>query len=185
MRYYIYMSIFIFAVFIYGTDMKLNSLAEGRNLFYLSVENKQALKKAEKIFQQLQNNDSLSGRATVYLGALMSIRGKHALLPIHKYNKALKGLELMDSGILMNPIDIESRFIRGMTCFHLPFFFKRSDTAKEDFDFVMTHLSGHFEEYDKDLIDNVIRYFKENLDLSENDIKLLDQVKLELNKNEI
>lgn len=185
MKFHNYIIIFLLIATLSGTTNDRVSLADGRNLFYSSVDNKNDLKKAELIFQQLQHIDSLSGRATVYLGALMSIRGKHALLPINKYKKAIKGLEIMDSGILMNPVDIESRFIRGMTCFHLPFFFKRSDTAKEDFDFVMTHLSEHFHEYDKALIQNVVRYFKENLKLSDNDRKILNQVESDLNKHEI
>ncbi len=157
-----------------------NALKKGRNLFYASIDDKNLVYDAEAIFKELQKSDSLSGQATVYLGALMSIRGKHAFLPMQKYTRAKKGLAIMDEGIQQDSTDIESRFIRGMTCYHLPFFFGRGDTAREDFNFVMTHIADNFGHYDKEMILNVISFFKENLEWSESDQKLLRNVETEL-----
>ena len=106
------------------------------------------------------------GRATVYIGALKALEGKHALFPMTKYKRAVKGLEIMDKGVAIHPEDIESLFIRGSTCYFMPFFFKRSETAQQDFQSLIRLLPENHMQYPDWLVNNVIDFLFQYADMT-------------------
>ncbi len=161
-----------------GMDMSSDSLlTQGRILFYKSVEDKSHIDSAKVIFSTLVSFDSLAGRATTYLGGLRALDAKYAIVPTTKLARANEGLDTMDRGIAMAPSDIESRFIRGMTCFYLPFFFGRKGTAREDFAYIINHLPETHSFYDRKTVLNVIQFLEENIDLTETERQRLELIK--------
>lgn len=120
------------------------------------------------------------GLAEVYLGALIALEGKHAWLPITKYRRTLAGLEAMDRGIALAPDNIEARFIRGMTCYHLPFFFRRNHTFREDFRATVGLLESGFRDYDPATIWNVVSFLEASGELTEAQAEIIERVRRRL-----
>jgi hypothetical protein len=159
-------------------------LTAARNLFYLSVEDQKHLDSAIVSFQSLSRLSQIdSGLGTTYIGALHSLKGKHAFWPREKLRWVNQGLKMMDEGILRSPDDIEARFIRGTTCFYLPFFFKRQETAQADFKQIILLLPALYQEYDMQLIFNVIDFLEKNTQLTAMERNQLSNMKNSLKLN--
>lgn len=159
--------IVVFFLF-HSTSFATNiDLSEGRNLFYLSVEKKEYIDSAIVIFNKLNCYSQVEeGLVNTYIGALYSLKGKYALWPREKLRWVDRGLKMMDEGILQSPNNIEARFIRGTTCFYLPFFFKRQETAHADFKQITLLLPTLYHQYDSQLILNVIDFLEKNAQLN-------------------
>jgi len=155
-------------------------LSQGRLLFYQSLDQESKIEPAEALFEQIAGSAEYGARAKTYLGALTAIRGKHSFWPHKKFILAKQGLAMMDRGLEENPDDIEALFIRGSTCYYLPFFFGRQNDAQRDFKHILEQLPGQWRRYDRDLVVNVIEFILENGDLSaderERARRLLDTV---------
>ena len=109
-------------------------LKRARNQFYVAIEDKEQIESTIKLFEQIARvKPKYTGRAQVYIGALVALKGKYAFFPHFKLKWARRGLAIMDKGLKKSPNDIEALFIHGTTCYYLPFFFKRSDDAQRDF----------------------------------------------------
>lgn len=165
-------------------DSTFTLLVQGRTLFYESIEESDRIDKAIQLFNEIGEDEIYIGIAQTYLGALTALKGKYAFFPIKKYRLVLKGLEMMDAGVSLTPDNIEARFIRGMTCFYLPFFFKRKGTAVEDFNDILQQLQKSYHQYDSDMVINVTSFFLENLDLDNNDIEILTDIQNKIKTNE-
>jgi hypothetical protein len=148
-------------------------LKTARLQFYAGVRDASKLPEAVSLFEVLSQDSALQGRATVYLGALEALRGKHAVFPMAKYKHAVRGLELMDQGLRMAPDDIESLFIHGSTCFYLPLFFGRKDDALQSFRNLIQLLPEHYHDYEETIVSNVIEFLIENAELSAEEETLL------------
>lgn len=155
-------------------------LDSARVLFYRSIEEKQHLDQAVYMFNRLKTYERYTGLAETYLGALTALEGKYAFLPTTKYNKAIKGLEKMDKGVEISPDNLEARFIRGTTCYYLPFFFNRQKTAEEDFQVILTLLEQHYDRYNPELVSNVIDFLQKNTELTPRETKIVERVGDEL-----
>ena len=118
-----------------------------------------------------------TGRAEVYIGALVALRGKHAFLPHTKLKWARRGLAIMDSGLEKSPNDIEALFIHGVTCYHLPFFFRRSDDAQRDFRKIIKLMPQEMDTYPPKLITHVVAFLLENVKLTDAEKKYLQTLK--------
>ena len=168
----------------YNFASESDRIIEARKLFYQSVENSKTIKKTIKIFKEIEKNKEYEGLALTYIGALNALKGKFSFFPLSKYRHVIKGLKLMDQGIDKSPNDIEARFIRAMTCYYLPFFFKRKKTALNDFKVIITLLNSSYQRYDVQLITDVINFISENIDLNREEIEVLNKIKITIKKNE-
>ncbi len=147
-------------------------LAEGRNLYYQSVEEESMIQTAIDKFEALKSSyPSFTGRAEVYIGALYAIRAKHVFLPNEKLSWANQGLARIDAGLRKAPNDIEALFVHGSVCHQLPFFFNRGDDAESDFDRIIALLPNEHSQYDRTLVNDIFNFLIKNADLS--DAKLL------------
>ncbi|MCF7805401.1 MAG: hypothetical protein K9N46_06310 [Candidatus Marinimicrobia bacterium] len=157
-------------------------LHRGRNLFYTAVESEVALDSAQAAFKQLlsEYSQEYGGRAQTYIGALTALRGKHALWPQKKYKYVMEGIDQMESGVAANPNDIESLFIYGSTCYHLPSFFGKSKEAQEAFRQIVALLPEHADQYDADMMENVIEFLRANANLDSSDMMTLSTIAKEL-----
>lgn len=155
-------------------------LVKGRKLFHKSVENKKPLDEAISLFKELKTQPRLTALAQTYIGALEALKGKHATFPHQKLKWVKRGLKKMDQGVSEAPDDIEVRFVRASTCFHLPFFFGRKEQAQNDFKHIVQLLPDHFEKYPTTLIMNVIAFIEENYSLTNPESNKLIRVKKQI-----
>jgi hypothetical protein len=161
-----------------------SSLSQARQLFYQSVENSKTIEKAKALFEEIGKDQEYEGLTLTYIGALTALKGKFAFFPITKYRHAVKGLKLMDQGILKNPSNIESRFIRGMTCYYLPFFFKRKKTAQSDFKMIVNNLNNEYHRYDPEVIKDVTAFILENIELNAEEKEIVASIQNSIKNNE-
>lgn len=68
-----------------------------------------------------------------YRGAFQVIRAKHAPWPPRKREHLKAGLPALDSAVAARPGDIRIRYLRLVSCYHLPFFIGRKASVREDF----------------------------------------------------
>ncbi|HKJ68917.1 MAG TPA: hypothetical protein VKA68_13235, partial [bacterium] len=106
--------------------------------------------------------------------------GKHAFLPQKKYRYVLDGLQNMDQGLAEAPDDLEALFIYGMTCYHLPFFFGRKDEAHRTFQTIVGLLEENYQQYDPELVVDVIAFMDEEITLTAGEEATLNSIKAEL-----
>ncbi len=170
----------LFLIVAQGYSSPVALLDSARTLFYKSVEKKEYVDEAFYMFNRLVTYEDYKGVAKTYLGALTALKGKYAFLPTTKYHKALKGLEMMDTGVATSPENIEARFIRGTTSFYMPFFFNRKETAEEDFQAMIAMLESNYQQYDLDIVQNVIQFLKENTELTPRETAIVERVGEEL-----
>jgi len=160
-------------------------LLKARNLFYLSIEDKSKIDPAIELFTRLsEQKDIYQGRSMTYIGTLYTLKGKHAFLPFDKFKWVMKGLKIMDEGVHLNPDDIEALFIHGSTCYYLPFFFNRSDDAQQSLKRIVQLLPSKKEQFDRELVLNVIDFLETKINLSAEELNVLHQVKSELSVHE-
>jgi hypothetical protein len=150
-------------------------LRTARNLFYASVEDESSLNKALTAFRRLAKfGGKWKAKATTYIGALYALQGKHAFWPHKKLEYVNKGLDVMDRGLKMNPLDIESLFVHASTCYYLPFFFDRADEAENNFQRIVDLLPSKSAEYDSTLVVNAAAFILENITLDSAERRMLE-----------
>ena len=152
-------------------------LERARKQFYAAIEDKKQIEPAIKLFERIvQIDKNYAGRAQVYIGALVALRGKHAFFPYTKFKWAKRGLTLMDKGLKKKPDDIEALFIHGTTCYHLPFFFKRGDDAQRNFRKIIKLMPQQMQDYDPKLITHVVPFLLENAKLTSDEKSFLQKL---------
>ncbi len=164
-----------------GNDTKLH---QGRDLFYKSVESKDAIPPALKIFSEIQSDSNqLETTATVYIGALTCLQGKHAFWPQQKWNYVQKGLAIMDNALSEKSDNIEALFVRATTTYYLPAFFHRQSQSKQDMRKI-SHLLVNMstENYSPNLLSNVVDFIRENGDLTADESHQLHRIQSRLAK---
>jgi hypothetical protein len=141
-----------------------------RLLFYTAVNDAKQIAPAIALFDSVaQMEPGWQGRAATYRGALIALKGKHALLPIDKYKWTKRGLTVMDQGLALQPDDIESLFIHGSTCYYLPFFFKRKEMAERNLKKILYLTPDFHLNYDRLLVRHAIRFIIEKIPLSDSE----------------
>ena len=145
-------------------------LKRAREKFHASVEDKKQIEPAIKLFEQIaREGPRYAGRAEVYMGALVALKGKHAFFPHTKLKWTKRGLAIIDSGLKKASEDIEALFIHGAVCYHLPFFFQRGDDAQRDFKEIIKLMPQQIDAYDPKLITNIVVFLLENAKLTDNE----------------
>ncbi len=153
-----------------ASDSAEEKLRVAREQFYAAIEDEKQVAPTITLFQQIEKvKPEYVGRAQVYIGALVALKGKHAFFPHTKLKWANRGLAIMDRGLQKSPNDIEALFIHGTTCYHLPFFFRRADDAQRDFKKIITLMPQQIDAYDPKLITNVFVFLLENAKLTDNE----------------
>lgn len=156
-------------------------LVRGRQAFYSAVDQKDQIDSALHIFEKIQQHDPVyEGLATTYIGAIYTLKGKHALLPQHKYRYVLEGLEIMEQGLHENPDNLEALFIFGMTCYHLPFFFLRRAEALQTFHHIVDLLEQQYPSYDAALVLNVAQFLNEQVPLSARETHIIQTIEADI-----
>lgn len=143
------------------------TLKVARAQFYTAIEDEKRIAPTIALFKQIAEVEpKYVGRAQVYIGALVALKGKHAFFPHTKLKWANRGLAIMDSGLQKSPNDVEALFIHGTTCYHLPFFFQRGDDAQRDFKKIVKRMPLQIHTYDPKLIANIVAFLLEKARLT-------------------
>jgi hypothetical protein len=139
-------------------------------VFYDSVNNAKYIEPAIELLQNIAAGEvNECGRLTIYIGSLYSLQAKHAVWPHQKLSFTKQTLSLLDKGIALSPNDIETLFIFGVTCFHLPGFFNRQYMAQHSFRKIVRLMPEQMHQYDPELLKNVIEFISLYEDLDKND----------------
>ena len=145
-------------------------LKSARKQFYAAIEDKKHIEPAIKLFEQIAREEpKYAGRAKVYRGALVTLKGKHAFFPYTKLKWTKRGLAIMDDGLKKASVDIEALFIHGAVCYHLPFFFQRGDDAQRDFKKIIKQMPSQIHTYHSELVENIITFLLEKAKLTDNE----------------
>ncbi|AGA70447.1 hypothetical protein Desdi_3042 [Desulfitobacterium dichloroeliminans LMG P-21439] len=106
---------------------------------------KEAVPQAFKLLIHLLQNDRQNLMAEAYLGCVISLMGRDAQDVSERFKLAIKGLKILDKVVSFDSDNLDIRGLRAFVCARLPEqFFHRSDTAIEDF----TYLVSRYDEDD-------------------------------------
>ncbi len=113
---------------------------EAVNLHKLGVDgDKEAVKKAHKMFKEICTDDPDNHLAEAYLGSATALLGRDEIDPNKRFTLVLQGLKKLDRVVAKEPENIEIRIMRGAVCYNLPeFYFHRQTTAVEDFSYLVS-----------------------------------------------
>ncbi|AIE59899.1 hypothetical protein [Bacillus methanolicus] len=101
---------------------------------------KKAVKIAYEIFLKLRKTEPDNALIEAYYGRTLALLGRDAVQPLEKADKAQEGLDSLNQEIPMDPNQKEIQLLRGNICLRLPeSFFHCSETAIEDFTFLLDH----------------------------------------------
>ena len=116
-----------------GTDFD-QRLAEARSQYFANLQgNHDADDKARTSFAALERDYPDQPVVEAYSGSLELLQAARTWAIWDKRRLANGGLEKMDQAVNRAPADLEARFIRAASCWHLPFFYKRKEQAANDF----------------------------------------------------
>lgn len=94
-----------------------------RSLYYLSVDNKEALNEAFNIIHLMrENREGPEALLRVSEGTLIGLKGKHTRSVRKKYDYVMEALPIMESARKADSMNVEILFIQGTTTYYLPFF---------------------------------------------------------------
>jgi tetratricopeptide (TPR) repeat protein len=112
-------------------------LAEARVQYFADLEgNRGAADKARASFASLAKDFPGDPVVETYSGSLELLEAARTWAVWDKRRLANEGLEKMDQAVAHAPDNLEARFIRAASTWHLPFFYKRRDQAASDFTFI-------------------------------------------------
>jgi tetratricopeptide (TPR) repeat protein len=112
-------------------------LAQARSAYFRDLQgDSTAAAIARKDFRALKAEAPNNPVVMAYSGSLTLLEAARTWAFWNKQSLSQKGLTEMDKAVAMDPDNLEARFIRGASCWHLPFFFHRKQQAEQDLTFV-------------------------------------------------
>jgi hypothetical protein len=126
-----------FSTVLSAADIFDQRLAEARAQYFAYLQgNRSAADKARANFAALSRDYPGNSRVDAYSGSLELLDAAHTWVIWDKRRLANEGLAKMDQAVNRAPEDLEARFVRAASTWHLPFFYKRRDQAASDFTFL-------------------------------------------------
>lgn len=113
---------------------------------------KEAAKKALTILKKLKTDVINNPTIEAYFGSASALVAKDHIDLIEKMNLAKRGLKALDKAVKAEPENYEFRLLRGNVAFRLPeMYFKRTKTAIEDFQFLISEYKSRNKNITKNL----------------------------------
>ncbi len=110
-----------------------DQLARARASYYAGLEgDRSADAEAHRRFDTLVREHPHDPTVTAYVGSLQLLDAARTWALWRKHSLSAEGLDQMDAAVQMDPSDLEARFVRALTTWHLPFFFHRKQQAEDD-----------------------------------------------------
>jgi hypothetical protein len=134
----LFLAIFLaFSAVLQAADSFEQRLAEARTQYFAYPQgNRSAGDKARATFTTLSHDYPGNSVVDTYCGSLELLDAAHTWAIWDKHRLANEGLAKMDQAVNRAPSDLEARFIRAASTWHLPFFYKRNEQAASDFTFI-------------------------------------------------
>ena len=108
-----------------------------RSLYYRGIDgDERAYRSAAEMFSRLYDTDKKAPIVEVYYGSLRLLEASRTWALWKKNGLSREGIELMDRAVSAEPQNLEIRFVRAATTYHLPGFFHRKQQSQEDFAFL-------------------------------------------------
>jgi hypothetical protein len=112
-------------------------MAQGRQQYFADLQgNHAATAPARASFAALSRDYPNNPVVNAYSGSLELLDAARTWSIWDKRRLANEGLAKMDQAVNRAPGDLEARFIRAASTWHLPFFYKRHTQAADDFSFI-------------------------------------------------
>jgi hypothetical protein len=112
-------------------------LAEARRAYFADLEGQHgADDRARQQFAALAAERPNEPVVDAYLGSLDLLESARTFAVWRKHALAADGLEKLDGAVNRAPDNLEARFVRALTTWHLPFFFHRKEQAEQDLGFI-------------------------------------------------
>jgi hypothetical protein len=112
-------------------------LVEARRQYFAGLQGDHAAAdKAHTSFAALSRDFPGDPVVEAYSGSLELLDAARTWAVWNKRKLANEGLAKMDQAVNRSPGNLEARFIRAASTWHLPFFFKRRDRAADDFTYL-------------------------------------------------
>lgn len=112
-------------------------LAQARTAYFRDLQgDSSAGKQAAQDFRELLVAHPHNPVVMAYSGSLLLLKAARTWAFWNKRTLARQGLAELDKAVATDPNNLEARFIRGASTWHLPFFFHRKDQAERDLTFV-------------------------------------------------
>lgn len=112
-------------------------LAAARTQYFADLQgDRSAAAKARISFAALSHDYPGDPVVDAYTGSLELLDAARTWAIWDKRKLANDGLQKMDQAVNRGPGDLEARFIRGASTWHLPFFYKRREQAASDFSYI-------------------------------------------------
>jgi hypothetical protein len=127
----------VFNTILRAADSFDQRLAEARTQYFSYLQgNRSAGDKARAMFAALSHDHPGNSVVDAYGGSLELLDAAHTWAIWDKRRLANEGLAKMDQAVNRAPEDLEARFIRAASTWHLPFFYKRREQTVSDFTFI-------------------------------------------------
>jgi hypothetical protein len=118
-------------------------LADARQQYFADLQgNRAAAAQARANFAVLSRDFPNTPVVDSYIGSLELLDAARTWTIWDKRRLANEGLAKMDQAVNRAPNDLEARFVRAASTWHLPFFYKRRDQAADDFSFIAPRAEG-------------------------------------------
>jgi hypothetical protein len=112
-------------------------LATARAEYFANLQGDHAAgEKAQQDFEALSRDYPGNAVIDAYSGSLELLQAARTWAIWDKRRLANEGLAKMDQAVNRDPGNLEARFIRAASDWHLPFFYKRHNQAADDFTYI-------------------------------------------------
>ena len=127
--------------------------AQAVSLHRLGAEgDREAVVKAHHLLEKVRQLAPENNLVEAYYGSATALLGRDSSNPRERFQKALKGLKILDSAISREPESTDIRIQRAYVCYHLPErFFLRTYTAVDDFRYLVSRYEEDPVVFSKDL----------------------------------
>lgn len=143
-------------------------VAKLRKLYYQAAEDKAAVKKLSTLLSNV--NDKSPAILLSYKGATEMMEAKYAINPITKLSKFNKGKQNIEKAVLIDPQQVEVRFLRFSIQTNLPSFLGYNEHIKTDKQILINSI---VKIDDEQLKENVINYLLISKQCTNEEIKKL------------
>jgi hypothetical protein len=120
-----------------------SDLQNAKSRYFAAVDgDEKALSEARQIFEQLRSTHPKDAVILAYAGSVQLLQASHTLAPWRKGKLAKEGLGQLDEAVRAAPDNLEVRFVRAASTYHLPGFFKREKQSEDDFAWLSSRVAA-------------------------------------------
>ena len=126
-------------------SIHMKQFLEAKKLHNFGVDgDKKAVIKANEILLKLREAEPENALIEAYYGSTLVLLGRDAVKILERADKAQEGLDVLNRAVSLDSNNKEIRLLRGNICVRLPeSFFHCSETAIEDFTFLLDHYNDN------------------------------------------